>query len=137
PDRLVGEVERARAGRAIVVDVVDRNAGQAELVDGALAAGRVTVHVTDEGFLDLLVRDAGVFERLLARFLGHLGIIVLARLVELRHPDAGHTDLAVVLHSPVPFIEGWIGDSNPAYRSNATSPRRAGGCIRASRSVPS
>ena len=57
-DRLGGEVERGRAGRAVVVDVDDRDAGHAELVDRALARGRLAVHVADVGLLDSLVGDA-------------------------------------------------------------------------------
>ena len=51
-DRLIRQIQRGRAGRAVVVDVVDRDAGQPELVDGALAAGRLAVDVADEGLLD-------------------------------------------------------------------------------------
>ena len=46
-DRLLREHERGRAGRAVVVHVEDRDAGEAELVDGALAARRVAVDVAD------------------------------------------------------------------------------------------
>ena len=59
-DRLAREQQRARARRAVVVDVQHRDPGQAELVDGALAVGRVAVHVAGVRLLDRVVGDAGV-----------------------------------------------------------------------------
>ena len=89
-DRLAREEERGRAGRAVVVDVDDRDAGQAELVERALAVGRVAVAVARVGLLDVVVGDAGVGERLLARLLRPVGVVALlgAGLVELGHADA-------------------------------------------------
>ena len=66
-DRLARQEQRARAGRAVVVDVDDRDPGQAELVDRALTVGRVAVDVADVGLLDRVVGDAGVGERLRRR----------------------------------------------------------------------
>ena len=51
-DRLAREVQRRRAGRAVVVHVDDRDAGEADLVDRRLAAGGVAVDVAGEGLLD-------------------------------------------------------------------------------------
>src|SRR5690606_26319173 len=95
-DELLGQEQRRRAGRAVVVDVVDRHAGQADLVDRALAAGRVAVAVADRHLLDLLVRDARVGQRLLPGLLRHLRVVPVpgAGLLELRHADADHVDLA-------------------------------------------
>ncbi len=57
PDRLRGQVERAGPGRAVAVDVEDRDAGEAELVRRPVAAARLAVHVADEGLLDRAVAD--------------------------------------------------------------------------------
>src|SRR6185369_5133399 len=46
-DELLRHEERRRAGRAVVVHVVDGDAGAAELVDSALAAGRIAEAVPD------------------------------------------------------------------------------------------
>src|SRR2546426_1427503 len=68
-DQLLGHEEGGRAGRAVVVHVVDGDPSQPELVDGALPARRVTVAVADRRLLDLSIRNAGVGERFLARLL--------------------------------------------------------------------
>jgi hypothetical protein len=44
-------------GGAVVVDVVDGDAGVAELVESPLAASRIPVHVADDGLLNLRVAD--------------------------------------------------------------------------------
>ena len=91
-DRLAGQEQRRGAGRAVVVDVDDRDPGQAELVERPLAVGRVAVAVAGVGLLDVLVGDAGVGERLLPRLLGPVGVVALlgAGLLELGHPDPDH-----------------------------------------------
>ena len=50
-DRLARQEQRGRAGRAVVVDVDDRDAGHADLVQRLLAAGRVAVDVAGIGLL--------------------------------------------------------------------------------------
>ena len=62
-DRLAREQQRARAGRAVVVDVHHRDPGQAEPVDRALPVGRVAVARSRRTPARSLVRDAGVGER--------------------------------------------------------------------------
>ena len=52
-DRLARQEQRRGAGRAVVVDVDDRDAGEAELVERPLAVGRVAVAVAGEGLLDV------------------------------------------------------------------------------------
>src|SRR5439155_2924073 len=95
-DELLRHVERGRAGRAVVVDVVDRDAGEPERVDGALPAGRVAVAVADARLFDQVVLDAGVGERLLAGLLRHVRIVPGLRsgLLELGHADADDVNLA-------------------------------------------
>ena len=91
-DRLAGEEERRGAGRAVVVHVHDRDPGEAEPIEGALAVGRVAVAVAGVGLLDVVVGDPGVGERLLPGLLGPVGVVAVlgARLVELGHADADH-----------------------------------------------
>ena len=72
-DRLAGQEQRRGAGRAVVVDVDDRDPGEAELVERALAVGRVAVAVAGVGLLDVLVGDARVGERLLPASLAQSG----------------------------------------------------------------
>ena len=88
-DRLARQKQRRRAGRAIVVDVDDRNPGHAEVVDRALSGGGVAVHVSRVGLLDELVADAGVGERAAPRLGAHLMIArARSRLGEGNHPNA-------------------------------------------------
>ena len=80
-----------RTRRAVVVDVHDRHAADADLVQRALAGGGVAVAVAHRDLLDLVVGDAGVGERVGAGFLGHVRVVpvLAAGLLELGHP---HTD---------------------------------------------
>ena len=55
-DRLAGQEQRRGAGRAVVVDVDDRDPGQAQLVERPLAVGRVAVAVAGVGLLDVARR---------------------------------------------------------------------------------
>ena len=64
-DGLSSQEQRRGAGRAVVVDVDDRDPGEAQLVESALAVGRVAVAVAGVGLLDVLVGDASIGERLL------------------------------------------------------------------------
>ena len=88
--RLTRHVQGGRAGRAVVVDVHDRDPGEAEAVDGALPRRRLAVAVTDVRLLDRVVGGACVLQRLGAGLLRPIGIVTLLRagLVELRHADA-------------------------------------------------
>jgi hypothetical protein len=61
-DRLARQEQGCRAGRAVVVDVDDRDAGHADAIQRLLAAGRVAIHVAGIGLLDVTVIDAGVLQ---------------------------------------------------------------------------
>ena len=56
-DQLSRQVQTRRAGGAGVVGVVDRDPGHAELVENALAGGRVAVAVAGHAGIDLVVVD--------------------------------------------------------------------------------
>jgi hypothetical protein len=94
-DRAGGEVERGRAGGAVVVHVRDRESGHAELVHGALASGRLAVDVPDVRLLDLVEVDAGIGQGGGARLAGHVGVVpplATTGLLEPRHPDTDDED---------------------------------------------
>src|SRR3546814_6216224 len=61
-DQLPREKERGRSGRAIIVDVDDRNAGAADPVDRRPAPRRTSTDITDIGLLDMAVVHRGVGE---------------------------------------------------------------------------
>ena len=56
------DVQPRRAGRAIIVDVVDGDARHAELVEDALAACGVAVAVAGDAEVDVIVVEVGVEE---------------------------------------------------------------------------
>ena len=62
-DRLPRQKQRGRAGRAVIVDVDDRDPGHADAIERALAAGGVAVDITDIGLLHLAVVETGIGER--------------------------------------------------------------------------
>src|SRR3546814_15676776 len=70
-DRLPREPERGRSGRAIIVDVDDRDAGAADPVERRLAGGRIGIDIAGIGLLDLIITDAGIGEREADRLFGH------------------------------------------------------------------
>ena len=95
-NRLRGKVQRGRSGRAVVVDVDDRDSAEAQLVERPLTRRRLAVDVTDVALLDRGVVDAGVLERLGAGLTRHVRVVPVlpaARLFELRHPHADDIDL--------------------------------------------
>ena len=122
-DRLAGEEQRRGAGRAVVVDVDDRDPGQAELVERALAVGRVAVAVAGVGLLDVLVGDAGVGERLLPRLFGPVGVVALLGpgLLELGHADPDHerpvAQIWLLWMAAVPPAGVWL--VSQSYRADA------------------
>ena len=127
-DRLAGQEQRRGAGRAVVVDVDDRDPGQAELVERPLAVGRVAVAVAGVGLLDVLVGDAGVGERLLPRLLGPVRVVALlgAGLLELGHPDPDHEravaqSLLLCLAAPCAAF-GWLARKSTGRRRLGRSP---------------
>src|SRR5690606_2417236 len=95
PNRLRRKVERGGTGGAVVVDIDHRDTGHAQLVDRALAGGRLTVDVADVGLFHFAVVDSGIGEGLGARLARHIRVVPVAAvfvlapagLFELRHPD--------------------------------------------------
>ena len=76
------------ASRAVVIDVVDGNAGHAELVKHPLAAGTVAVTVACDTLLDVVIINTSVEEGFDAGFEAELGVIDLsAGFDELGHAD--------------------------------------------------
>src|SRR5581483_5856125 len=106
---LPGEVQRRGSGRAVVVDVHRRDAGEAELVQRPLSRRRVPVAVPDERLVDLVVRDACIGKGVGARLAPHVRIVPFAgpRLLELGHPH--------------PDDEGAFAHAGDATRSRATA----------------
>ena len=93
-NRLPREIERGRTGRAVVIDVDDRDAGETHFVERALPCGRVAVDIADEGLLHCRVLDPGIRERQPRGLGAHLEIRrVVARLAERDHADPGDDDL--------------------------------------------
>ena len=88
-DGLSGHVQTGRACRAIVVHVIDRDLGHAELVEDALAAGGVAVAVACNALVDLVVVDLGIEHGLDAGFEAEFMVIDFASgLDELGHANA-------------------------------------------------
>ena len=87
---LLGHEERGGSRRAVVVHVVDRDAGETELVDGALPAGRLAVAVADHRLLDGVIGDTGILQGLGTGLRAHLRVVPFSssRLLELRHAHA-------------------------------------------------
>ena len=91
PHQRARHVQARRARGAGVVRVVDRDARHAELVEDALAGGRVAEAVARHAQLDVVVRDLRVQHRLDAGLEAELRVgAQLARLDELRQADAEH-----------------------------------------------
>lgn len=85
--------EAGRAGRAVVVDVVEGDLGHAELVEDALAAGGITVAVASDALVDIVVVDLGIKEGLDTGFEAELGVVDgAAGLDELGHAHAEDVD---------------------------------------------
>src|SRR6185503_13069583 len=93
-DRLVGEMERTRPGRAVAVHVEDGNAAEPHRVERALPLAAHAVHVAGEGLLELGRLDTGHSDRLADGLVAEVGEVALAPL-ELRHPDPDHTHIAL------------------------------------------
>src|SRR3990172_411328 len=99
--KLLPQEERGRARRAVVVHVVDGDAREPQLVDGALAAGRLAVDVPDGSLLNFAIGDAGVLQRLRPGLLRHVGVVPGAGpwLLELGHSNTHHLHFAGHLSS--------------------------------------
>lgn len=74
-DHIPRHVQPCRACGAVVVDIVDGDLRHAELVEDALTAGRVTVAVTGDALVDIIIVDLGVEEGFDAGFEAELSII--------------------------------------------------------------
>lgn len=84
---LSRHIQAGRAGRAIVVDVVDGDLGHAELVEDALSTGGVAVAVTGDALVDVVVVDLGIKHGLDASFKAQLVVVDFAPgFDELGHP---------------------------------------------------
>ena len=93
-NRLARQVQRARAGRAVVVDVDDRNAGHAHFVEGPLAGGGVAVDVAGVGLLHVLVANACVRQGEPDGLGAHVEIRrARARFRERDHANPGHQNV--------------------------------------------
>ena len=102
PDRVRGERERARRGRAAVVDVGERDAGEPEQRDDRV--GVVDLVAARERELDVAPLDAGVGERPPDRDRAHLDARHVAEPAERVQPHADDRD--VVTHA-FPSPSNW------------------------------
>ncbi|KAI6768775.1 hypothetical protein HG531_010964 [Fusarium graminearum] len=88
-----GHVETGASSRAVVVDVVDGDLGHAELVEDALAAGAVTVAVTRDALVHIIVVDLRVEKGLDACFEAQFCVVNFAAgFDELGHAHAQDVD---------------------------------------------
>ncbi|MCY1433985.1 hypothetical protein D9M71_500290 [compost metagenome] len=118
-DGLARQEQGAGAGGAVVVDVEDRDAAHADFVQSSLAAGGVTVDVTDIGLLDQLVVQAGVLQRQAGGFGAHLDVGAAgARLDEGDHADTGNVGFLrhLVLHAWLTVARSESGTIVPIKR---------------------
>lgn len=60
PNHVPRHIQPCRACGAIVVDIVDGNLRHAELVEDALATGRVAKAVAGDALIDIVIVDLGV-----------------------------------------------------------------------------
>ena len=74
-DHVPRHVQPRRAGGAVVVDIVDGDLRHAELVEDALAAGRVAVAVAGDTLVDIVVVDLSVDEGFDAGFETEFGVV--------------------------------------------------------------
>lgn len=74
-DHVPCHMQTCRAGGAIVVDIVDGDLRHAELVEDALAAGRVAVAVAGDALFDIVVVDLSVEEGFDAGFKAEFGVV--------------------------------------------------------------
>lgn len=92
-DKGAAHGETGAAGGAVVVDVVDGHLGHAELVEDALAAGRVAVAVAGDTLVDVVVVDLGVKHGLDTGLEAELSVVnIAAGLDELGHAHTEDVD---------------------------------------------
>ena len=90
-NRLPGEEQGRGAGSAVVVDVHDGDASQAEPIQGGLAGGGIAVHIAHVGMANIAVLEPRVFNGQTCGGLPHNGVVVaLTGLGKGNHADAGN-----------------------------------------------
>lgn len=77
-DGLSSHMQPRGPSRAIVVDVIDRNLGHAELVEYPLAASAIAIAVACNSLVDIVIVDLGVQECFDTGFETELGVVDLA-----------------------------------------------------------
>ncbi|MNT21900.1 hypothetical protein D3C72_1572570 [compost metagenome] len=98
--RLTGQIQGARAGGAIVVDVNHRNTAQTDFIQRRLARGGVTVHITDIGLLHQPIVQSRIAERPARGFGPHLNVGTTgARFQERDHANTGYVRFLRHTHS--------------------------------------
>ena len=73
--RLTRKPERRRTGRAIIVDVDDRDAAQSTRIQGSLAGCAVAIDIADIGLLDRWIGDSRIRQNICDRVRRHRSII--------------------------------------------------------------
>ena len=68
-------MQARRAGRAVIVDVEDGDLGHAELIEDALATGRIAIAVACYSLINVVVVDLGVEEGFDASFEAEFGVV--------------------------------------------------------------
>lgn len=74
-DHVPRNMQACRAGRAVIVDIVDGNLRHAELVEDALAAGRIAVTVAGNTLFNIVIVDLGVEKGFDAGFEAEFGVV--------------------------------------------------------------
>lgn len=68
-------MQTRRTRGAVVVDIIDRDLGHAELIEDALAAGAVAVAVAGDALVDIVIINLGVEEGFDAGFEAEFGVV--------------------------------------------------------------
>lgn len=98
-DHISAHEETSRAGRAVVVNVVDGDSSHSKLVEDALAASAVAVAVACNTLLNIVVVDMSIKHSLNTSLESKLGIVHLATgLDELGHAHAEDVDGLLLGH---------------------------------------
>lgn len=74
-DHVSRHMKTSRAGAAVVVDIIYGDLCHAELVEDALAAGRVAIAVACHALVDVVIVDLGVYEGFDASFKAQLVVV--------------------------------------------------------------
>jgi hypothetical protein len=84
-NHVPAHVETSGSGRTVVVDVVDRDTGHAELVENALSTRRVAITVACYALVDVVVVDVCIEHSLHASLEAELRVIDLATRLDKLH----------------------------------------------------